>query len=160
VRFLNGDLIFKDSNNTLVSIKDMSDGFRSILSITLELIRQLILTYSAEVVFPLKDANQATIQIKLPGVVLIDEIDVHLHPTWQTKIGKWFTQVFPNIQFIVATHSPFVCRACQNGSIWRLATPNTKMRAGEIKGIERDRLIYGNILDAQSLDLVKNSVNN
>jgi hypothetical protein len=155
---LNGDLIFKDGNGTLVNIKDLSDGFRSILSMTLELIRQLILTYSVETVFPKNTEMDSMIQIKLPGVVLIDEIDVHLHPTWQTKIGKWFTHVFPNIQFIVATHSPFVCRACQNGSIWRLATPNTKMLAGVIQGIERDRLIYGNILDAYGTDLFGGAV--
>jgi energy-coupling factor transporter ATP-binding protein EcfA2 len=109
-------------------------------------------------VFPKGVETEPVIQIKLPGVVLIDEIDVHLHPTWQTKIGKWFTQVFPNIQFIVATHSPFVCRACQNGSIWRLATPNTKMLAGMIQGIERDRLIYGNILDAYGTELFGDDV--
>jgi energy-coupling factor transporter ATP-binding protein EcfA2 len=149
----NGELIFRDANHLSVTIQDMSDGFRSILSLTLELIRQLILVYSVKVVFPEKDSHSKDIQIKLPGVVLIDEIDVHLHPTWQTKIGKWFTKHFPNIQFIVATHSPLVCRACDKGSIWRLATPNQKMPAGEVKGIDKERLIYGNILDAYGTEI-------
>lgn len=43
-----------------------------------------------------------------PGVILIDEIDMHLHPMWQKIILKSLTKIFPNIQFIVTTHSPIV----------------------------------------------------
>lgn len=154
-----GNLIFKEGNGTSVNIKDMSDGFRSILSLTLELIRQLILAYSVESVFPKGAETQSAIQISLPGVVLIDEIDVHLHPTWQTKIGKWFTKFFPNIQFIVATHSPLVCRACgQTGSVWRLANVDNEIFAENIEGIDRERLIHGNILDAYGTELFGDDV--
>ena len=45
------------------------------------------------------------------GVILIDEIDAHLHPAWQKRIGFWLKAHFPNIQFIVTTHSPFICQA-------------------------------------------------
>ena len=86
--------------------------------------------------------------IDVAGVVLIDEIDAHLHPTWQTRIGQWFTHYFPNLQFIVTTHSPLICRACENGSIWRLAAPGSDQVSGEVTGTQRDRLIYGNVLDA------------
>ncbi len=43
-----------------------------------------------------------------PGVVLIDEIDMHLHPMWQKKIMSDLARIFPNIQFVVTTHSPNV----------------------------------------------------
>lgn len=86
--------------------------------------------------------------IDLPGVVLIDEIDAHLHPTWQTRIGQWFTKYFPKIQFIVTTHSPLVCRACENGSIWRLAAPGIELPSGKIVGADRNSLINGDVLDA------------
>ena len=43
--------------------------------------------------------------------MLIDEIDAHLHIAWQKRIGFWLKEHFPNIQFIVMTHSPFVCQA-------------------------------------------------
>ena len=43
-----------------------------------------------------------------PGVVLIDEIDMHLHPMWQKKIMSDLTKIFPNVQFVVTTHSPNV----------------------------------------------------
>jgi predicted ATP-binding protein involved in virulence len=44
--------------------------------------------------------------ISSPGVVIIDEIDAHLHVSWQKRIGGWLKTHFPNIQFIVTTHSP------------------------------------------------------
>jgi hypothetical protein len=80
--------------------------------------------------------------------VLIDEIDAHLHPTWQTRIGKWFTKYFPQIQFIVTTHSPLICRASEEGSIWRLTAPGSEEPSAEITGADKDKLIFGNVLDA------------
>nr|MDQ2732296.1 AAA family ATPase [Armatimonadota bacterium] len=51
------------------------------------------------------------------GVVLIDEIDSHLHPKWQREAGSLLTTAFPNIQFIVTSHSPFVAMAAGDGAI-------------------------------------------
>src|SRR5690606_25959698 len=65
----------------------------------------------------------------------------------------WFTKYFPNIQFIVTTHSPLICRAADNGSIWRLSAPGSDYPSQEITGIEKERLIYGNVLDAYGTDL-------
>lgn len=137
---------FKNPKGEIILIQDLSNGYISVLSLTFEIIRQLITCYGAALVF--ESIKKGDFRITLPGVVLIDEIDAHLHPTWQTRIGQWFTQYFPNIQFIVTTHSPLVCRACEKGSIWRLAAPDSEIPSGEIIGTERDRLIYGNILDA------------
>lgn len=142
---------FKDGYGNTVSSLQMSDGYRSILSMTFELIRQLIRIYGNQLVF--ENINNGKNIIDLPGVVLIDEIDAHLHPTWQTRIGEWFTKYFPKIQFIVTTHSPLVCRACEKGSIWRLASPRSDTESGEVTGLERERLIYGNILDAYGTEL-------
>ena len=126
----------------------MSDGFRSILSMTFEIIRQMSKTFEADI-FLLNTSNTLLIE----GVIMIDEIDAHLHPTWQTKIGHWFTKHFPKIQFIVTTHSPLICRAAENGSIWQLGEPGSKERAREITGLEKERLISGNILDAYGTEL-------
>jgi predicted ATPase len=144
-------VVFRDGNGSLIPVNQLSDGYRSILSLAFELIRQLVRVYGATNVF--KEIKNDNMIIDLPGVVLIDEIDAHLHPSWQIKIGQWFTKHFPKIQFIVTTHSPLICRACENGSIWRLATPGKDMFSGEVKGIERNRLIYGNILDAFGTDI-------
>ena len=149
-------VIFKDGYGTTVHVNQMSDGYRSILSLTFELIRQLIRIYGANTVF--RTIRKGNMVIDLPGVVLIDEVDAHLHPTWQTKIGQWFTQYFPNIQFIVTTHSPLICRAAENGTIWRLAAPNSTVPSGLVDGIHRERLIFGNVLDAYSTEVFGKSV--
>jgi predicted ATP-binding protein involved in virulence len=56
----------------------------------------------------------------LSGVVLIDELDAHLHPTWQRQIGSWLKSCFPNLQFIVATHSPFIPQAADDCGLYIL----------------------------------------
>lgn len=146
-------IFFVDGNGNEVELLDLSDGFRSILSLTMELLRQLIDVYGHEAVFESKE------YINLPGVVLIDEIDAHLHPTWQTRIGQWFTKYFPRLQFIVTTHSPLICRACgEHGKIFRLAAPGSDMPSGEITGVERDRLVYGDILEAYETDMFGDGV--
>ncbi len=149
-------VFFKDGNGAVLSVNQLSDGYRSILSLTFELIRQLSRIYGVTKVFKYDSNNQ--IIIDLPGIVLIDEIDAHLHPTWQTKIGYWFTKFFPKIQFIVTTHSPLVCRASENGSIWRLAAPGSDYKSGEVTGTDKNRLIYGNILDAYGTEVFGQNV--
>lgn len=147
---------FIDGNGCKVDVNQLSDGFRSLLSLIFELIRQLVKTYGEDEVF--KEILNGEMIINKPGVVLIDEVDAHLHPTWQTRIGQWFTQYFPNIQFIVTTHSPLVCRACEKGSIWRLSAPGSNMKSQEIIGIDKQKLIYGNILDAYGTEIFGENV--
>lgn len=52
-----------------------------------------------------------------PAIVLVDEIDLHMHPTWQRTIMEFLTERFPNTQFIVTAHSPLVVQAAQNANI-------------------------------------------
>lgn len=137
---------FRDGQGQKVSIAYLADGFRATLSMTFELIRQLALVYGPERIFPGQDIHC----IPLPGVVLIDEIDAHLHPSWQHEIGSWFKKFFPNIQFIVTTHSPILCQAAEGATIYKLPTPGTEEGGGMLDQVELHRLIYGDILDAYS----------
>ena len=57
------------------------------------------------------------------GIVLIDEIDLHLHPKWQSKILPKLMDLFPKVQFIITTHSPIVLQGV-NGIIYRLNAGN------------------------------------
>ncbi|MEA2018029.1 MAG: AAA family ATPase, partial [Campylobacterota bacterium] len=52
--------------------------------------------------------------------VLIDEIDLHLHPKWQRKIVDILTELFPKVQFIATTHSPFIIQSIGENSIIKL----------------------------------------
>jgi energy-coupling factor transporter ATP-binding protein EcfA2 len=140
---------FVDGNGAEVDVENLSDGYRSILSMTFELIRQMAATYGADAVFDPDDPSR----VIAPGVVLIDEIDAHLHPTWQRRVGVWFREHFPNIQFIVTTHSPIICQAADPGSVYRLPAPGTDENGRFIRGDELKRLIYGNILDAYGTEV-------
>lgn len=138
------EVTFVDGNGYQVRAEDLSDGYRSILSMTFDLIRQLAREYGPDKLFSPDDPTK----IGVPGVVLIDEVDAHLHPAWQRRIGPWFRQHFPKIQFIVTTHSPLVCQAAEVGTVFRLAQPGSGEESGMVTGYELNRLLYGNILDA------------
>ena len=107
-----------------------------------DLLRHLAAEFGHAKVFPRKAADV----VPLPGVVLIDEPDAHLHPTWQQRIGEWFKKTFPNVQFIVTTHSPIVCQAAD--SVLLLPAPGDEGEARMATPAELDRLRYGDVLDA------------
>jgi energy-coupling factor transporter ATP-binding protein EcfA2 len=84
-------------NGNKVATLGLADGYRSVLALAGDLVWRLIEA------FP-----ESSNPLEEEGVVLIDELDIHLHPTWQRNIAGWLQSVFPNIQFIVATHSPLI----------------------------------------------------
>ncbi|MBS2039591.1 AAA family ATPase [bacterium] len=57
---------------------------------------------------------------RTPGVVLIDELDVHLHPLWQRRVIEDLTRTFPLIQFVATTHSPFIIQSLGRGKLLRM----------------------------------------
>jgi hypothetical protein len=137
---------FIDGNGCEVLVENLSDGYRSILSMTFELIRQMATTYGAHRIFSADDPYK----VAVPGIVLVDEIDAHLHPTWQRQIGQWFRRHFPRVQFIVTSHSPLICQAAEVGSVFRLRRPGSTDSSAMLSGTELDRILYGNVLDAYS----------
>lgn len=90
-------------------LDQLSDGERSLLAIVADLVRRLSLA-NPDIVDPLQGA----------GVVLIDEIELHLHPTWQRNVIEKLRTTFPNIQFIATTHSPFVIQSLRPGELINL----------------------------------------
>lgn len=145
------DVYFRDRSGRSVPVMELSDGFRTTLSLTFELFRLLDWSFGRELL--LKHCVSASPSgepphVTLPGVVLIDEVDAHLHPTWQHRIGEWCKRCFPNIQFIVTTHSPIICQAAEGGTVFKLPQPGTDEEARMIEGLELKRLVYGSVLDA------------
>ena len=78
-----------------------SDGFSAILDIIIDLILRMQLQ------------DKRVTEFLVPGIVLIDEIENHLHLELQKKVLSILTELFPNIQFIVTTHSPFVLNSIE-----------------------------------------------
>lgn len=85
-----------EKNGTIFDLKQLSDGERGILSIVFDIARRLSQA-NPELADPLTDGR---------AIVLIDELDLHLHPKWQRTIVENLTRTFPNCQFIATTHSP------------------------------------------------------
>ena len=93
---------------------------------------------------------------QLEAIVLVDEVDAHLHPAWQQKIRNLLTDTFPNVQFIVSAHSPLVVAGCGPGEV-------SVLRRGVDAGFSVDRLdedfvgasthqLYGRVFEIEDLD--------
>ena len=68
----------------------------------------------------------------IPGIVLIDEIDMHLHPEWQWRIVPAMTKVFPAVQFIIATHSPFIISSGKCMNILQISSDHEVYEADDV----------------------------
>ena len=99
-------LWLRDASHTVLPLADMSEGYRAAIAMLVDIIRHVVSVYGIEV---LPGVGSKTVDV--PGVILIDEIDSHLHPEWQRQIGFWLKEHFPRLQFIVSTHSPLICQA-------------------------------------------------
>ena len=96
-------LVYQEGDITM-PISNLSAGYQSLLWMVMNLAYRLAL---------LNPENAEYLE-KTAGIVLIDEIDMHLHPKWQWNIVNALQETFPNIQFILATHSPIVISSCKN----------------------------------------------
>ncbi|MGR5176873.1 N-6 DNA methylase [Vibrio mediterranei] len=90
---------WRNENDEVVSLglEQLSEGYRNMVALTIDVVRRAYLLNPSSK-FPLN----------VSGVVLIDEIELHLHPRWQQVVLKDLTTLFPNVQFVVTTHSPQV----------------------------------------------------
>lgn len=87
------------------------------------------------------------------GVVLIDEVEAHLHVSWQQRIGPWLKAHFPRIQFIVTTHSPFICQAAEREGLILLPAPGSS-ESPRVAGTDlHPRVVNGSVDDALMSEL-------
>lgn len=104
-----GGMIFKTKNFSQPII-NLSTGYRAVLSMIMEL------AYRTVVLNPTIDSELC----KLEGIVMIDEIDAHLHPIWQWRIIDALRNTFPAVQFIIATHSPIILASVKEANIIKM----------------------------------------
>jgi predicted ATP-binding protein involved in virulence len=126
------------------SLREMSDGYRTVAALVVDLLKQLNDSYGDLSV----QTRDGIPTIDLPGVVLIDEADAHLHVSWQQRIGGWLKAHFPNIQFIVTTHSPYICQAADEGGLIRLAGPHEEEPPRVVVRDLYERIVFGSGDDA------------
>ncbi len=89
-----------------VSISSLGLGYRTVIAWMVDLSARMI-----------RDYPDSENPLAEPAVVLVDEIDLHLHAKWQRTIMSFLTERFPNVQFIVTAHSPLVVQAAQNANL-------------------------------------------
>jgi predicted ATP-binding protein involved in virulence len=115
------DLRFRAKEGELVAIFEdgrrlptrlLSDGFRTVLGLAADL------AWRASTLNP--ELGERATQ-ETPGVVLIDEIDLHLHPNWQRRIIDDLRRLFPRVQFFLTTHSPFIVQSLRSDEVIPLA---------------------------------------
>ncbi|CAM9314013.1 AAA family ATPase [Acinetobacter bereziniae] len=100
----------------------LSSGFKSILFIILNIFRELS-----------ERAIYVTTSHKLfNGIILIDEVELHLHPEWQGRICTILKEVFPNAQFFITTHSPHVVQTAIKGEVIALERKNGVVERREL----------------------------
>lgn len=86
-----------------LDIMQLSDGYKTLLSLVIDLAIRMAL------------ANpDSTRPLESNAVVLIDEIDLHLHPEWQNRVVGDLLRTFPNAQFLLTTHSPYIIESINN----------------------------------------------
>lgn len=116
---VNSDGIWlRDAAGHRMPLSDMSEGYRSALAMFIDIFRHMIAVYGVDGL--ILETDDGHYIIDRPGLVMIDEVDAHLHPAWQREIGFWLKQHLPRVQFVVTTHSPLVCQAADAGRIYHM----------------------------------------
>ena len=95
------DIAYTDSHGMRIRIplNQLSDGYKSTISLVADI------AYRMAVLNP---QCLGDVCLKTDGIVLIDEVDLHLHPAWQKRILHDLIEIFPQVQFVVSTHAPEV----------------------------------------------------
>ncbi len=114
-------------NSAELTINQLSDGEKNLLAMVGDLARRLAIA-NPEMEKPEHGS----------GVVLIDEIELHLHPKWQRMVIPALLRTFPNCQFIITTHSPQVLGEVKDGKIYRLANTESGVTAEIVRTYGRD----------------------
>jgi predicted ATP-binding protein involved in virulence len=138
-------------------LRNLSDGQRMLLAMVADIAIKAV-TLNAHLLpsdelGPEDDPLPRVLQ-KTPGVVLIDELDLHLHPSWQRRVAADLKRSFPSIQFVCTTHSPQIIGELPREQI-RIITDEMAYSPGHSFGVDSSRIleeIMGTTQRAESMD--------
>ena len=128
IEYIEREINSEDDNITYTPLhfKKLASGFKSIIALAGDMIVRLS-----------KNQPEVKDPSELKGIVLIDEIDLHLHPKLQKQLIGQFSKVFPKIQFIVSTHSPIPLLGAESNSVI-LKVNRTKERGIQVEKVNID----------------------
>lgn len=141
------DFKIRQNGREPFSFNELSDGYSSVIYIVSDLILRMDKNWLLE---------DKISEYDYQGIVLIDELETHLHIELQKKIFPFLTKFFPKIQFIVTTHSPYILNSISNAKAYDL---KRQVELDNLSGFSSDDLAEGYFeADAYS-DELKNSLN-
>lgn len=115
----------EDGFQMRIPMSQLSDGYRGTLSLI------------ADIAYRMATLNPQLLDCVLEeteGVVLIDEVDLHLHPQWQKRVLDDLTSIFPKVQFIVSTHAPEVINSVRSENLVILEDAQVKEPGSQVYG--------------------------
>jgi predicted ATP-binding protein involved in virulence len=119
------------ADGRLVPFSQLSDGYRNLVAMVADI------TWRASQLNPHHGADAAR---RATGVVLIDELELHLHPAWQRRVIDDLLATFPNLQFVATTHSPQVIASARPEHMW-LLHEGKAVRPGPIHGKDSNAIL-------------------
>ncbi|MDX2273470.1 MAG: AAA family ATPase [Cyanobacteriota bacterium] len=128
-----------DKNGKPLNVAQLSQGEKSLMALVGDIARRLAMLNPA-LENPLAG----------DGIVLIDEVDLHLHPSWQRSLCDRLIATFPNCQFVLTTHSPLIISDCKNVLVYSLAD-------GKLRQLPSQ---YGQDANTVLLDVMDTSIRN
>ncbi|MEB3274117.1 MAG: AAA family ATPase [Prochlorothrix sp.] len=128
-----------DKNGETLNVAQLSQGEKSLMALVGDIARRLAILNPA-LENPLAG----------DGIVLIDEVDLHLHPSWQRSLCNRLIETFPNCQFVLTTHSPLVISDCQNVLVYTLTDGEFRQPPSQ----------YGQDANTVLLDVMDTSIRN
>lgn len=105
------EIVVEFNNGVIQPFSHLSDGQRSLAGFAGDLAMRMS---------RLNPHLGDSVLQQTPGIVLIDEIDLHLHPNWQRHIVEDMRRLFPKVQFVATTHSPFIVQTLREGELLML----------------------------------------
>ncbi len=121
---------------------ELSDGYHVFIALVADVARRAVM---------LNEFDGAKAPARVEGVVLIDEIDLHLHPRWQREALPRLRSVFPRLQFIVTTHSPQVLSSAENRQVRRLIDGRLQEHGVFVEGRDTNAILC-DLMDTDERD--------
>lgn len=153
VEDIDTDALWVKQRGARLPLIEMSDGYRTTTALVMDMVHHLQRCFGTLEVEEAQDKEGRFLRVLHEGIVLIDEVDLHLHVSWQKRIGFWLKRHFPNIQFIVTSHSPFVCQAADPKGLIRLPAPGEDRSAEHISEELYNTVVNGSLDEAVLTDL-------
>lgn len=115
----------------IVPMDSLSDGYQNMAA------------WLGDLLFRISDIfSDRKDPLKTAGVLILDEIDLHLHPAWQRKLLQFIEETLPNMQLIASTHSPFVAQQAEAGELFVIKREDGKINMQQYLGNPQNLLLH------------------